>query len=122
METASPVHGYDWLDLVKQYGSPLLVLDCNTLRNQYRRLKNALPKVDLYFAIKALPNETVIDVLNKEGCHFDIATQGEVRLLEKNHVPPKKTIQPFFYSGKSAKRNNIGNNCENPIQNYYQHY
>ena len=92
METASPVHGFDWLDLVKEYGSPLLVLDCNTLRNQYRRLKNALPRVDLYFAIKALPNETVIDVLNKEGCHFDIATQGEVRLLEKNHVPPKKTI------------------------------
>jgi ornithine decarboxylase len=92
MDTASPVHGYDCLDLVKEYGSPLLILDCNTLRNQYRRLKNALPMIDLYFAIKSLPNETVIDVLNKEGCHFDIATQGEVKLLEKIRVSPKKTI------------------------------
>jgi ornithine decarboxylase len=92
LDIISPVAGYDWPDLVKEYGSPLLVLDCETLRQQYRRLKNALPKVDLYFAIKALPNETVITTLHKEGCHFDIATQGEVRLLEKNGVTATKTI------------------------------
>lgn len=92
MELQSPVTGHDWSDLVAKYGSPLLILDCNTLRHQYRRLKNALPMVDLYFAIKALPNETVINVLHQEGCHFDIATQGEVRLLDKNNVPAKKTI------------------------------
>jgi ornithine decarboxylase len=92
MDIAPPVAGYDWQDLVSQYGSPLLVLDCNVLRNQYRRLKQALPRVDLYFAIKALPNETVISVLHKEGCHFDIATQGEVKLLEKNSVSAVKTI------------------------------
>jgi ornithine decarboxylase len=92
MELSPPVEGYDWEGLVKEYGSPLLILDCNTLRNQYRKLKEALPRVDLYFAIKSLPNETVINVLHKEGCHFDIATQGEVKLLEKNHVPASQTI------------------------------
>lgn len=92
LQIASPVAGYDWQDLVNEYGSPLLILDCETLRNQYRRLKNALPKVDLYFAIKALPNETVIATLHKEGCHFDIATHGEVKLLEKNGVTATKTI------------------------------
>ncbi|MGK0297343.1 MAG: ornithine decarboxylase [Gammaproteobacteria bacterium] len=92
MEISLPAKSYDWENLVKQYGSPLLILDCNTLRNQYRRLKNSLPTVDLYFAIKSLPNDTVINVLHKEGCHFDIATQGEVLLLEENHVPAKKTI------------------------------
>jgi len=91
-DIAPPVAGYDWADLVNEFGSPLLVLDCNVLRNQYRSLKQALPKVDLYFAIKALPNETVINVLHKEGCHFDIATQGEVKLLENNGVSAGKTI------------------------------
>lgn len=91
-DIVSPVAGYDWQDLINQYGSPLLVLDCETLRRQYRQLKKALPKVDLYFAIKALPNETVIATLYKEGCHFDIATQGEVKLLEKNAVPATMTI------------------------------
>ena len=92
LDIVCPVAGYDWPDLVKEYGSPLLVLDCETLRNQYRRLKRALPNVDLYFAIKALPNETVIATLHKEGCHYDIATQGEVKLLEKNGVPATMTI------------------------------
>ncbi|MGY8814877.1 MAG: type III PLP-dependent enzyme [Gammaproteobacteria bacterium] len=92
MEISLLTKNYDWENLVKQYGSPLLILDCNTLRNQYRRLKESLPTVDLYFAIKSLPNETVINVLHKEGCHFDIATQGEVKLLENNHVPANKTI------------------------------
>jgi len=92
LDIPPPVAGHTWQGLVNEYGSPLLVLDCASLRNQYRQLKKALPKVDLYFAIKALPNETVINVLHKEGCHFDIATQGEVKLLEKNHVSAKKTI------------------------------
>ncbi len=92
MELKSPVAGRDWQDLVAEFGSPLLVLDCNTLRQQYRKLQNALPSVDLYFAIKALPNETVVNVLHKEGGNFDIATQGEVNLLEKNHISAKKTI------------------------------
>ncbi len=92
MELKSPVAGRDWQDLVAEFGSPLLVLDCNTLRQQYRKLQNALPSVDLYFAIKALPNETVVNVLHKEGGNFDIATQGEVKLLEKNHISAKKTI------------------------------
>ncbi len=92
MELKSPVAGRDWQDLVAEYGSPLLILDCNTLREQYRKLQHALPSVDLYFAIKALPNETVLDVLHKEGCNFDLATQGEVKLLEKNLISAKKTI------------------------------
>ncbi len=92
MEHNSPVKGRGWQNLVTEFGSPLLVLDCNVLRQQYRKLKNALPSVDHYFAIKALPNEMVINVLHKEGCNFDIATQGEVKLLEKNRISAKKTI------------------------------
>jgi len=91
-ENICPVEGYDWAELVRKYGTPLLVLDCAVLRNQYRRLKSALPGVDLYFAIKALPNETVITALHKEGCYFDIASQGEVSLLEKNGITAKRTI------------------------------
>ncbi|NNE37092.1 MAG: type III PLP-dependent enzyme, partial [Gammaproteobacteria bacterium] len=92
MNLTSPVVGKAWKDLVTEFGSPLLVLDCNTLRQQYHLLQNALPSVDLYFAIKALPNDTVVNVLHKEGCNFDIATQGEVRLLEKLNISAKKTI------------------------------
>lgn len=83
---------YDWRGLIEQHGSPLLVLDCDTLRRQYRLLAHALPGVDLYFAIKALPHEVVLTTLYREGCNFDLATQGEIRLLEKHLVSPRKTI------------------------------
>lgn len=82
----------DWQSLVHRHGSPLLVLDCDVLRRQYRQLSHALPAVDLYFAIKALPHEIVLTTLYREGCNFDLATQGEIRLLEKHSIPPRKTI------------------------------
>ncbi|MEX2523642.1 MAG: type III PLP-dependent enzyme [Gammaproteobacteria bacterium] len=82
----------DWQSLVHRHGSPLLVLDCDVLRRQYRQLSSALPGVDLYFAIKALPHDIVLATLHREGCNFDLATQGEIRLLEKHSIPPKRTI------------------------------
>lgn len=82
----------DWQSLVHRHGSPLLVLDCDVLCRQYRQLSNALPGVDLYFAIKALPHDIVLATLYREGCNFDLATQGEIRLLEKHSIPPQKTI------------------------------
>jgi ornithine decarboxylase len=33
-----------------------------------------------------------LTTLYREGCNFDLATQGEIRLLEKHHISPKKTI------------------------------
>lgn len=83
---------YDWAQLVQDHGSPLLILDCDVLRKQYRQLSRALPDVDLYFAIKALPNVTVLKTLYREGCNFDLATQGEIHLLESNFISPQKTI------------------------------
>lgn len=85
-------HEGDWHGLVAQYGSPLLVLDCNVLRRQYRKLVQALPGIDLHYAIKALPNQAAIATLDEEGCGFDIATPGEVDMLEALRVEPRQTI------------------------------
>ena len=82
----------EWKSLVKTHGSPLLLLDCDTLRLQYRKLTAALPDVDLYFAVKSLPNETVLATLKQEGSNFDIATHGEIKLMEKLSIPPTRTI------------------------------
>ncbi len=41
-------------NLVQEHGSPLLILDCDRLRRQYRALIDALPGVAMYYAIKAL--------------------------------------------------------------------
>ncbi len=82
----------DWHALVRTHGSPLLVLDCDIIRRQYRKLAQALPDVSLYYAIKALPNRAVIATLAEEGCGFDIATNGEVAMLEQLFIEPRRTI------------------------------
>jgi ornithine decarboxylase len=84
--------GLSFQALANQYGTPSLIVDCDVLRAQYRRLAAALPGVDLYYAIKAFPHVDVIRTLRDEGAHFDIATTGEIALLREVGVAPRATI------------------------------
>lgn len=84
--------GPDWRALARQYGTPLLVLDCDQIRLQYRKLVQALPGVEMHYAIKALPDENVLATLDDEGAGFDIATNGEIVMLEKLGIDPRRTI------------------------------
>jgi len=78
--------------LVEEHGSPLLVLDCDTLRSTYRTLRAALPGVELFYAIKSLPAKPALLALKAEGANFDIATTGEIALMKSIGADPKKTI------------------------------
>jgi len=80
---------HQWVDA---HGSPLLLLDLQMLQRQYQKLTAALPDVDLYFAIKSLPNSEVIAALDIVGCGFDIATSGEASMLQDLGVAARKTI------------------------------
>jgi ornithine decarboxylase len=79
-------------ELVEQYGSPLLLLDCDKLADQYRQLSAALPGVGLYYAVKAFPHASIVSTLNQLGAGFDIASTGEINLLRKQKVNPRNTI------------------------------
>ena len=78
--------------LVARYGSPLLVIDAERVRRQYRRLTAALPGVDLHYALKPLPHSSLITTLMGEGAFFDLATNGEVELVRRLGVDPKRCI------------------------------
>ncbi len=79
-------------NLVGDHGSPLLVLDCEQVRRQYRHLTSALPGVALHYAIKALPEPAAIATLTELGGCFDIASVGEIELLRAQHIDPRRTI------------------------------
>lgn len=79
-------------ELVEQYGSPLLLLDCDKLADQYSQLSAALPGVGLYYAVKAFPHAAIVNTLNQLGARFDIASTGEINLLRKQKVNPRNTI------------------------------
>ncbi|HEX3949123.1 MAG TPA: type III PLP-dependent enzyme [Steroidobacteraceae bacterium] len=78
--------------LAARYGSPLLVIDAERVRRQYRRLKAALPGVDLHYALKPLPHSSLITTLMAEGAFFDLATNGEVELVRRVGVAPARCI------------------------------
>ena len=78
--------------LVAIHGSPLLILDCDAVRRQYRALRAALPGVELHYALKPLPHPAVVTTLMEEGSSFDLATSGEVELVASLGVDPARTI------------------------------
>lgn len=78
--------------LVARFGSPLLFIDCNIIRRQYRALAAALPGVDLHYALKPQPDPTVVRVLAAEGAWFDLATNGEVELVRRAGIAPQRCI------------------------------
>ncbi|HEY0683189.1 MAG TPA: type III PLP-dependent enzyme [Steroidobacter sp.] len=96
----SPAHSFDSTTLteaeiralVARFGSPLLVVDCEQVRRQYRALKAALPGVDLHYALKPLPHAAVVSCLRDEGAYFDLATTGEVELVKQQGIAPSRCI------------------------------
>jgi ornithine decarboxylase len=78
--------------LVARYGSPLLVIDAERVRRQYRRLAAALPGADLHYALKPLPHAAVVEALRTEGAFFDLASNGEVELVKRLGVAPERCI------------------------------
>jgi ornithine decarboxylase len=91
--------------LVKRYGSPLFVIDAARIRAQYRRLAGALPQVDLHYALKPLPHAAVIRALLEEGAFFDLATNGEIDLVRRSGVPPKRCVHTHPIKRDSDIRN-----------------
>ena len=78
--------------LVKEFGSPLVILDCERVRVQYRKLRKALPGVDLHYALKPMPHPAVVNTIIAEGGFLDLATTGEVQLVERLGVSPDRCI------------------------------
>src|SRR6185437_14666559 len=78
--------------LVRQFGSPLVILDCERVRVQFRKLRAALPPVDLHYALKPMPHAAVVRTVLGEGGFLDLATTGEVQLVRRLGVSADKCI------------------------------
>ena len=67
--------------LAERFGTPLLVLSLEQIEKNYRFLKKHLPRVQLYYAIKANPHQRILELLRDLGSCFDVASDGEIRTL-----------------------------------------
>src|SRR5207302_281562 len=78
--------------LVGEFGSPLVILDCERVRVQFRKLRKALPGVDLHYALKPMPHPAVVQTVIEQGGYLDLATSGEVHLAQRLGVAPDRCI------------------------------
>jgi ornithine decarboxylase len=90
--TIDPFQPTEIRRLVREFGSPLLIVDCERVRTQWHRLRKALPGVDLHYALKPLPHAAVIQTVIDEGGFLDLATTGEVQLAARLGVEPARCI------------------------------
>ena len=58
--------------------TPVLLVDASVVAQRYRELADALPGVDLHYAVKANPAPEVLRRLAALGCRWDVASPGEI--------------------------------------------
>ena len=89
------IGGCDIVELVEKYGSPLYVMDEETLRGICRDYKEAFakyPKVNMMFASKSLCTMAVSSILASEGFGFDVVSAGEIYTVYKSGADMSKVL------------------------------
>ena len=83
------IGGCDLVELAEKYGTPLYVLDEETIRAVCRDYKKAFakyPKIHMMYASKALCVSAVTKILDNEGFGFDTVSAGEIYTVYKAGV------------------------------------
>mgnify|MGYP000314652125 FL=1 len=88
----------DLLQLAEQFGSPLYVYDADKIKSQYNRLTKAFSKVEklrINYAMKALSNVAILQLLQEMGSGLDTVSIQEVQLgLHAGYDPEKIFYTP----------------------------
>lgn len=84
--------GTRWEELAHKYGTPLLVLEPHMAARRFRELQTALPGFGIHYAVKALPHPIVLSAIAICGGGFDVATRGEIDLIQRLGLPVHRCI------------------------------
>ena len=68
--------------------TPCLVIDLPTVRDRFTAIREALPRVAVFYAVKANPAPEVVELLAAEGSCFDVASPAEIDLCLARGAAP----------------------------------
>ena len=72
--------GKNTLEISKEYGTPIYVINENTIRERYKSLKILLNSEyennRIYYAVKANSSLSILKILHSEGAFFDCTSMG----------------------------------------------
>ena len=90
------VGGCDTIELAHEFGTPLYVMDEQTIRTNCRRYKAAFeavyPHNDISFASKSFLNQAICKVIEQEGLSLDVASAGELHTALTAGFPASKIL------------------------------
>ena len=89
------IGGCDLTELVKEYKTPLYVLDEQTIRsicNDYKKALENYPKTRFMYASKALCTSAIARILDEEGFGFDTVSAGEIYTVYNAGVNMEKVL------------------------------
>ncbi len=78
--------------LARRHGTPLLAVSRSALLEQLARFRQALPRVDPYYAVKANPHPEILKVLAAAGAGFDVASSVEMEAALASGASPDRLI------------------------------
>lgn len=89
------ISGCDCVELTKEYGTPLYVMDEVEIRRRCREIKTAhIDKYDGFavYASKAFLNREMCRIINSEGLGLDVVSGGELFTAHTVNFPMEKVI------------------------------
>ncbi|MBB4964221.1 type III PLP-dependent enzyme [Saccharothrix violaceirubra] len=78
-------------------------MDLPTVRDRFTALRDALPGVGIFYAVKANPTPEVVELLAQQGCRFDVASPNEIDLCLDRGARP----ETISYSNPIKKARDI---------------
>lgn len=79
-----------FLAFSKDLETPNVVINVNTVKKNFIKLRDSFPYARIYYAIKANPGEPILRMLAEMGSCFDIASRYELDLIKKFNVAPER--------------------------------
>ncbi len=90
------IGGCDAVDLAREFGTPLYVMDEQAVRDNCRRYRAAFesryPKNDISFATKSYLNLAICKVMQQEGVGLDVASAGELYTAVRAGFPMEHVL------------------------------
>ena len=91
------------LRLAKTHGTPLFVVDHEALRKNYAQFRKHLPRVQVYYAVKANSAPEIVQTFYEAGASFDVASVAEFLTVHENIKDlPDKQRQDFIWDKSST--------------------
>ncbi|MFC5003012.1 type III PLP-dependent enzyme [Dactylosporangium cerinum] len=72
--------------------TPFLAVDLNTVVDRYTAFAAAIPGVSTFYAMKCNPSTEILGTLAALGSSFEVASIGELRMLQEIGVDPAEVL------------------------------